>query len=652
MKNIRKISLCLLVLVISFICLSLQVNVFASDAKYSNYGATYQIKEVVDEYDFGYGITYQREISTSSVTQSGLTTGISLNVDSPQQANVITIKPSDDVQLVPYTFLEGGNWQATTVKKAALQYEATHPGYRVVAAVNGDFFRINDSVKASTGVTVGQGEYYKSVSNHGGINTLAIRNNGEGKQLFTANIKTSIPVLSIYDENGVVIKKINIDKVNKEPGENEISVYYAQRKEAFGNILNPEKASGVWFVKGALYAVTSLKDSFYGVGNINEFVNGEIELTKNQFAIKCNNKEINDMLNVDVKIRVQYEYDDPSVQGVENFIGFPYQLVSDGTYIGNNHPDDNNVKYRHPRTIVGQKDNGEVVLAVVDGRQNSKDMYGLSAVEMATFMSAHGCVDVWNLDGGGSSTLIIRKQPNWTFNNENNGFNTDKSDWYVTNSPSDGGERSDGNHLLVVVKLPDVTVDIESADEKNITLKVALLSDLEKYSSLYILNGSKYYEVQDGKVTITGLKKNTSYDFFLFAKVDGEYVNLMTSRNYSSSKSLPKTIELNVSLAERGDVKTILFRYKLDTTESIVKIVFIGNNGERYVTSSQALNLEKVEEIYSMIKDGKIEITCKPNNDLPEVVITVDNYVLKFDVEFLIDEMLNSSNDTLKDIFN
>ena len=651
MKKISKICLSLLLINLIALMVIVPVDVFASNAKFSSFGATYQIKEVVDEYDFGYGITYQREISTSSVTQSGLSTGFSLNVDSPQQAHVLTVKPSEDVLLVPYTFLDGSNWYASTVKKAALQYEATHPGYKVVAGVNGDFFQINEVVKASTGVTIGQGEYYKAVSNHGAINTLAIRNNGEGKQLFTANISKSYPVLTIYNENDEIIKKVDINKVNEEPGENEISLYYAQREAAFQRPMIYAKASGVWFVKRGLYAVTSVKDSFYGVGNISEFVNGEVEVAINQFAIKCNNKEINDMLGVDVKIRVQYEYKDPSVAGIENFIGFPYQLVSNNEYIGKKHPDNNNVLYRHPRTIIGQKENGDVVLAVVDGRQATKDMNGLSAVEMSTFMAAHGCVDAWNLDGGGSSTLIVRKQNGWDFGNADNGFNTDNSSWYVTNNPSDGSERSDGNHLLVVVKLPDVTVDLESATETTLTFAVALLTDINKYTELYILLDNEYHQIQDGKVTITELKKDTEYTAFLYTKDGDNYVNLMTDKVVKTSKELPTSIDVSVSLFERNGVEQILLRYKVDKADAVRKITYVDENGERYMTTSQTIMFEKTQKTYDMLKNGKIEITYIANEAFPEEVLVLEVFDMNFEVMFIFDELLFSTNNSFEEIF-
>lgn len=636
MKVINKISMTLLLIVLVIVGLCDPAQVFADDNEYSNQGATYKVTEVVDEYDLGFGVKYHREISG---TKKAGSTGFD-----PQQVNVLQITPSDEVSLVPYAFLEGNQWYATTVKKAALQYEATNPGYRVIAAVNGDYFKINEVVKASTGVTIGQGEYYKTTSDHGGVNSIAIRNNGSGKQLFTTRVTEQSPFLAIYDKDNNIIKEIKIDKVNKEPGDNEISLYYAQRETNFGRNFITEKVSDAWFVKQGLYAVTSRKDSFYGIGNISSFVTAETVVDRSQFAIKCNNKEINDMLNVDVKVRVQYEFTDPSLEGIDNYIGFPFTIIEDGKIIN---ADTN----RHPRTIIGQKENGEIVLAVIDGRQTNKNMYGVCSYEMAAIMGYYGCVDAWNLDGGGSSTLIIRKQNDWVFNNENNGFNNDNSDWYVTNNPSDGSERSDGNHLLVVVKLPQVTIDIESAEVDSITLKVALLSEIEKYKDLYILMGKEYYQIVDGKVTVPGLKKNVSYDFYLYSKVGDNYINLMTSKTYTTSKAKPTDIDVTVSLLERGDSVQILFRYKVDKSEAVKKIVYIGNNGERYLSASQTITFEKTEEIYQMIKDGVIEITYLANPSFPEESITLDKFDIEFDTLFMIDEMLFMTTNDIKNIF-
>jgi exopolysaccharide biosynthesis protein len=60
---------------------------------------------------------------------------------------------------------------------------------------------------------------------------------------------------------------------------------------------------------------------------------------------------------------------------------------------------------RHPRTAVGRKADGTVLLFVADGR--NKNAYGLSIYELAALMKWLGCVDAINLDGGGSTTLWV-----------------------------------------------------------------------------------------------------------------------------------------------------------------------------------------------------------------------------------------------------
>ena len=59
----------------------------------------------------------------------------------------------------------------------------------------------------------------------------------------------------------------------------------------------------------------------------------------------------------------------------------------------------------HPRTAAGYTDTGDLILLVVDGRQAVSR--GVDLVELATIMRDIGCVEALNLDGGGSSTLVV-----------------------------------------------------------------------------------------------------------------------------------------------------------------------------------------------------------------------------------------------------
>ena len=62
----------------------------------------------------------------------------------------------------------------------------------------------------------------------------------------------------------------------------------------------------------------------------------------------------------------------------------------------------------HPRTAAGVDADGRLLLMVVDGRQRSSR--GVSLDELAGLMLEFGAIDALNLDGGGSSTFIVRDE--------------------------------------------------------------------------------------------------------------------------------------------------------------------------------------------------------------------------------------------------
>ncbi|HYE57986.1 MAG TPA: phosphodiester glycosidase family protein, partial [Rhodothermales bacterium] len=60
----------------------------------------------------------------------------------------------------------------------------------------------------------------------------------------------------------------------------------------------------------------------------------------------------------------------------------------------------------HPRTAAGVTLDGALVFVVVDGRQMASR--GVNLNELARLMLEAGARDALNLDGGGSSTLVVR----------------------------------------------------------------------------------------------------------------------------------------------------------------------------------------------------------------------------------------------------
>lgn len=90
--------------------------------------------------------------------------------------------------------------------------------------------------------------------------------------------------------------------------------------------------------------------------------------------------------------------------------------------------------YRHPRTAIGQKADGTIFFIIVDGRDVLAGKNGVRYSELAELMKMHGAVVAFNLDGGGSSTMVLR--------------NEESGEYDVLNTLSDGRIRSVSNGLI------------------------------------------------------------------------------------------------------------------------------------------------------------------------------------------------------------
>jgi exopolysaccharide biosynthesis protein len=79
--------------------------------------------------------------------------------------------------------------------------------------------------------------------------------------------------------------------------------------------------------------------------------------------------------------------------------------------------------------MAGVTKSGELILVTVDGRRPGETV-GASMVEAARLMVWLGARQAINLDGGGSSAMIVKGK--------------------VVNRPSDGAERGVGDALLIL----------------------------------------------------------------------------------------------------------------------------------------------------------------------------------------------------------
>ena len=191
---------------------------------------------------------------------------LELNKYYSQQLNVLEIPNESDVQLIPWGVVSNGQWTLAKVTQMAEDYESANPGWKVVAAINGDFFDINGKNNlryTPSGSMKVNGDLYK-------INTgwpmLALNNSGEGAKLtgFLAGSvnKSQNPYLYIYDENDNVVKEFLIDNVNKEPNDDQISLYIAFYDSTHSiNSINVENG---YIVEKALDTVAFSTSSIFG----------------------------------------------------------------------------------------------------------------------------------------------------------------------------------------------------------------------------------------------------------------------------------------------------------------------------------------------------------------------------------------------------
>lgn len=95
----------------------------------------------------------------------------------------------------------------------------------------------------------------------------------------------------------------------------------------------------------------------------------------------------------------------------------------------------------NPKTTIGIKKDGAVILAVADGRR--KDEKGIKIYDLANFLISEGCDKAINLDGGGSAEMVLSGEFYGKDNKEN----------FVQNRPSDGYERPIPNGIVIIEKL-------------------------------------------------------------------------------------------------------------------------------------------------------------------------------------------------------
>lgn len=137
-----------------------------------------------------------------------------------------------------------------------------------------------------------------------------------------------------------------------------------------------------------------------------------------------------DVLKVGDAVTIKTTYQ-PEIGQVKEAFQSGGWLVKDGKNVAKNYePYIGNTLIPNPRTIIGVTADNQLVVKVIDGRQEKS--YGISGKEAAELMLGSNCIQAVYLDGGASSTMV--------FNGE------------VVNQPSSNEERKVAHSIVFRTK--------------------------------------------------------------------------------------------------------------------------------------------------------------------------------------------------------
>ena len=629
---------------ISIFCIQVR-SVFAEDKTYTSKYASYTEKEILATNNLGYGVVHDKinALSTAN-TCSNQNTDYSLE-NSPQQVNMLTVPSTGTIRIVNYTFPNSSGWTTQTLSKMVKSFELTNPGWTVLAGINGDFYDIKGSDYAlkyhTTGSSVSNGEVLRAQESK----SIGFTNNGTSESFVMADYAafTKYHILTIYDNNDNIIKTFDVDKINQEPINDELAVYYSYKvnTETGSNSVNVTiPANNSYISENPIRCLPTSEPEIYAKGEISK-TNTSIELRFGQFAIVTSNEEIKAYLNIGTKIRVQKDVIG-ELAGCDQVIGVGSTLVENGDVAQNN--SDGMRTERHPRTCIGVKKDGTLMFFVIDGRQESAGFNGMTEDEMGTMMAYYGCNFGVNVDGGGSSTFGIRDE----FGN-----------FVIQNNPSDKGERSVSNVLLVTV--PQIQIQKSNIKDTSITLSYnEPLKGIEIDNLLVTANGITK-QMNSNEYVFDGLEPETEYE--LSYKYDLTY-NGSTSNiegpiyKFKTGKVGPSVeyayydiSDNNVNLSfKTEDINNLATFGCIDYTDDIEFLDEIGEGNLK-------IKVDKVQKF-----DFKIEINYStesiPNNN-SKVLYNFTWYPLSIDMSNLstkkidkIKEIINDTNNAIKYVEN
>jgi exopolysaccharide biosynthesis protein len=205
-----------------------------------------------------------------------------------------------------------------------------------------------------------------------------------------------------------------IDAVNRERGQDELIIYTS--------VYGPTTGTNNY---GTEYIMAN--------GKISQINGGNSIIPANGLVVSAHgsSEKALSMLKVGDSLPVKQQLD-PDWLNIRIAVGAGPQLVKDGMIYLTTKTEgfgSDVAGGRAPRTAIGVNAEGHLLLVTVDGRQPGYSI-GMTLIELAKLMQDLGAKNAINLDGGGSTEIVIAGE--------------------IANRPSDGRERPVGDALLLI----------------------------------------------------------------------------------------------------------------------------------------------------------------------------------------------------------
>lgn len=338
-----------------------------------------------------------------------------------QRGYLFTYQPGQAVlPMVTYgTHVVGRETTGTMMK--TVQEQLAESGTRVVGGINGDFFSMQTGIPM--GVLIGDGVILSSDAGEAAIGIKA-----DGTYLLgNPSIVTTLHKVVEKEADTLTLPVAHINKYPAVWG-----AYLCTPAHGKTTYSTEEGTEYVFTVTEGAFSLTSTVTA--SLTEIRENSKNS-EIPEDGFVIylhpKCTQAKAYAALQVGDTVSLTFSAAD-GWQDVTLALGGGDYLMENGVIHTENF-DKSHGKDANPRTAVGYTADGKLCFFAVDGR--TKTSKGLTLEELAKTMASLGCVGAINLDGGGSTTVIVRG---------------DNQSFTVMNKPTDGGERKISNAVLFV----------------------------------------------------------------------------------------------------------------------------------------------------------------------------------------------------------